>query len=579
MPTLFFADLVREMAHEGGTGPLMPTGAVPGHRPFAGTVPPATAFHYTIAGIAHPGEWEAGTGRLGSDGRLLRDTVAASSAGGVAVDFAPGLKTIALTVGAGWFAASDTQAAVLSGEVAGFGSELASLTGALAAKQPLSILHVSVDAGQATDAVTVRRGADWVNIPLAALAFRDAGGHYELRGPLVAAAGQAVVVRRLSDGDVLDVGKDGGARLRVFANADTVGLFNVDGAGAGRDGLRITDGGVAFDIATSESARLTSYGLGIGVESWDPAIGLMVSKGGDTRVGLTDGVTAWSLAAGWAGAGSLSLLQEGTGSRFTVKNNGNVGIGTTDPVCFLHVKSSAEIAIFETLTARGGGQCYATFRDPTGAKGQFGYSSIDDGFEIFNGLNSPIRFATNGSYRWQIGASGNFEPSFDNAYQIGYGAARPSVIFSATGTINTSDEREKRWRGEADEVELRAAARIAAELGFYQWNEAVAEKGEGGARLHFGAPAQAVWAIMADEGLIDPPTEGAAPSCRYAFLCYDHWDAIEPMAEVRDDEGHVLVAAQPGRAAGDRFGIRPDQLALFLIAAQEARLAALEVAA
>ncbi|MFN4097276.1 MAG: hypothetical protein ACK4GG_10960, partial [Sphingomonas sp.] len=36
MPTPFFADLVREIAHEGGTGPLTPAGAVPGHRRFAG---------------------------------------------------------------------------------------------------------------------------------------------------------------------------------------------------------------------------------------------------------------------------------------------------------------------------------------------------------------------------------------------------------------------------------------------------------------------------------------------------------------------------------------------------------------
>jgi hypothetical protein len=114
---------------------------------------------------------------------------------------------------------------------------------------------------------------------------------------------------------------------------------------------------------------------------------------------------------------------------------------------------------------------------------------------------------------------------------------------------------------------MAAAKRIAAELGFYQWNDAVAEKGEDGARLHFGVRAQAVWAIMADEGLADPVGIGADPTSRHAFLCWDRW------AEERDAEGRIV------RAAGERFGIRPDQLALFLIAAQEARLAALEAAA
>src|SRR3546814_8709593 len=71
---------------------------------------------------------------------------------------------------------------------------------------------------------------------------------------------------------------------------------------------------------------------------------------------------------------------------------------------------------------------------------------------------------------------------------------------------------------------------------------------------------------MADEGLIDPIVEGVDPDCKYAFLCWDGW------AEERDDDDNIVVAD------GDRFGIRTDQLELFLIAAQEARLAALEAA-
>ncbi len=109
---------------------------------------------------------------------------------------------------------------------------------------------------------------------------------------------------------------------------------------------------------------------------------------------------------------------------------------------------------------------------------------------------------------------------------------------------------------------MAAARRIALELGFYQWNDAIAQKGAAGARLHFGVRAQTVWAIMADEGLIDPLVPEATPDSPYAFLCYDRWDG--------DADG-----AAP---AGDRFGIRPDQLSLFLIAAQEARIAAMETA-
>ena len=156
------------------------------------------------------------------------------------------------------------------------------------------------------------------------------------------------------------------------------------------------------------------------------------------------------------------------------------------------------------------------------------------------------------------------------------------MVYAGTGTINTSDEREKTWRGAASPAEIAAARRIIAELGFYQWNDAIADKGEDGARYHFGPRAQRVWAIMADEGLIEPIVEGVVPSSAYAFLCFDAWEAAEPVesvAEVRDDDGNVVVAeviGNPGRDAGDRFGVRTDQLALFLIAVQEARIAALE---
>ena len=90
---------------------------------------------------------------------------------------------------------------------------------------------------------------------------------------------------------------------------------------------------------------------------------------------------------------------------------------------------------------------------------------------------------------------------------------------------------------------------------------------------------------MADEGLVDPISDDGLPgSTPYAFLCFDQWDA-EPgrpaVEEVLDDDGNVITAAwpaQPGIEAGNRFGLRVDQLALFLIAAQEARIAALEAA-
>ena len=102
MADLFFADLVREASFDTGTGPLALSGAVAGHRAFAAAVPVGARFHYAIAGVTQAGEWETGEGRIDSNGKLERLALA-SSAGGAAVDLSPGLKLVALTVGAAWF--------------------------------------------------------------------------------------------------------------------------------------------------------------------------------------------------------------------------------------------------------------------------------------------------------------------------------------------------------------------------------------------------------------------------------------------------------------------------------------------
>lgn len=260
----------------------------------------------------------------------------------------------------------------------------------------------------------------------------NAGGYTE-RGDFLWRNGNTFEGFRATDGDVLDIGKSGGQRLRVFVSGDTIGLFNVAGAGAGRDGMRIGANYVAFDVDAAEAL--------------------------------------------------------------------------------------------------------------------------------------------------QFDVDGHWLPGFDNSRNIGSGAKRIKDIFLVNSPTITSDESEKTWRSAPTAAELAAARRIIAELGFFQWNDAIADKGAEGARYHFGVRAQAVWAIMADEGLIDPIVEGVTPSSSYAFLCYDEFPAVEAAAEERDDEGNITVAAVEARPAGNRFGIRPDQLTLFLIAAQEARIAALEAAA
>lgn len=107
-----------------------------------------------------------------------------------------------------------------------------------------------------------------------------------------------------------------------------------------------------------------------------------------------------------------------------------------------------------------------------------------------------------------------------------------------------SDSQEKTQVAALSEAELRAAKRLASEIGTFQFLASVEAKGEAGARRHVGMTVQRAIEIMEAEGL-NP--------YRYAFIC-------------RDDlpEG------------GERYGFRTDQLALFIARGMEARLAALE---
>jgi len=165
---------------------------------------------------------------------------------------------------------------------------------------------------------------------------------------------------------------------------------------------------------------------------------------------------------------------------------------------------------------------------------------------------------------------GHISPMADNAYGVGTGSLRWSVIYAGTGTINTSDAREKDWRGELSEAELNVAKRLSKLIGIYKWKDAITRKGED-ARLHAGVQAQDVIAAFEAEGL---------DAFAYGVVCYDKWDAspevTEPIYDADgNDTGETNIIEAP-REAGDRYGIRYDELWAFVAAGLEERLQAIE---
>ena len=162
---------------------------------------------------------------------------------------------------------------------------------------------------------------------------------------------------------------------------------------------------------------------------------------------------------------------------------------------------------------------------------------------IFSG-SGGIYLNVDGVSRFQA-TSSQFRPVADNAYSLGAASQRFSVVYAGTGTINTSDAREKTFLT-IEDAETSAALEIKANLRKFKFNDAIESKGDG-ARIHFGASAQQVGEILTSHGL-DPED--------YAFYCYDEWE------ERQDEDGNVELEA------GNRYGIRYDELLSFIIAAQ-----------
>lgn len=114
--------------------------------------------------------------------------------------------------------------------------------------------------------------------------------------------------------------------------------------------------------------------------------------------------------------------------------------------------------------------------------------------------------------RLWIGYDGSIYPAGDNTQTLGKSGNRFSVVYAGTSAINTSDATMKKWLGQLPEQELAALRACDTCYGAYQMLDAIAEKGEGHARIHFGIRAQDAIKIFEDHGL-DP--------WRYAWFCRD----------------------------------------------------------
>lgn len=167
---------------------------------------------------------------------------------------------------------------------------------------------------------------------------------------------------------------------------------------------------------------------------------------------------------------------------------------------------------------------------------------------------------------WWLADTNKIAPVDDNVKAIGQPSNRCSVIYAGTGSINTSDETLK-TRYDILNAERNAAIEIKSVIYKFKFNDSINHKGIESSRYHFGVGAQTVGDILRKHGL-NPE--------QYAFWCYDEWPDVWDEEVITEestdpDTGEKIYSQYKTgdmilvKKAGGRYGIRYDELAMFIL--------------
>ena len=213
-------------------------------------------------------------------------------------------------------------------------------------------------------------------------------------------------------------------------------------------GIRATNN-LVFGTGFTEKMRITSAGnVGIGTaspSSYNSDFSNLVIANTSSFAGMTiatannsygtiafaDGTTGNEKFRGYiqySHTDDAMIFASSATERMRITSTGSVGIGTTSPSNKLTVSNAANGTI-------------ASFTNTADA--DF-FINLTSGVTLLSPTTGTLAFGTSSTERMRITSVGNTQPGADNAYSLGVSGTRWSAVWAANGTIQTSDEREKK---------------------------------------------------------------------------------------------------------------------------------------
>ena len=274
-------------------------------------------------------------------------------------------------------------------------------------------------------------------------------------------------------------------------------------------------------------------------------------------------------------AGTASCFVYVAQSSYTITNNGNANnviIQATSAGSTMDLRFGDTAAWANTLKLYPDGRWlfpnYAVFEsgygvkvnDSGGTERNLASISSTDNYTFGSSISTNfVNVSAASSVNFAVGGSGIVTttttallPSADNVTTCGGPSPnRWSVVYAATGTINTSDERAKQQIRSMSDAEHAVAVRLKQLVRAFKFNDAVEAKGND-ARIHVGVIAQDVKNAFLAEGL-DPT--------RYGLFCHDEWQSSDAVIA---EDGTIV---KPEVVAGDQYSLRYEELLAFIIAA------------